>query len=273
MSGIEKRTRGRPRIHDTPGNVPGVQALDRAVGVLRLVSEGDGLTLTEISEASGLPASTAYRILTTLHAHRMVEFDDPRQLWHMGVETFRMGASFLRRRKFVDRGREVMRVLQVDTGETANLAIADETEVVFVSQVETHEPIRAFFRPGARGDYHSSGIGKAILAFWEEDQVRELTSKTGLTPYTSTTHADIDMLLVDLRLIRARGWSVDDEERNSGMRCVAAPIFNEYAEPVAGVSISGPAVRVTPEKDDMHGARVARAAAEITDLIGGTLPD
>ncbi len=273
MDVMEKRSRGRPRNIDGPAQGQSVQALDRAIGVLRVVSDGDGLSLTEISEGTGLPASTAYRILTTLHGHRMVEFDEARQLWHMGVETFRMGNSFLRRRKLAERGRDVMRRLQAETGETANLGIADADDVVFASQVETHEPIRAFFRPGSRGDYHSSGVGKAILAFWEEADVRVLAARSGLTGYTPTTHTSVDSLLTDLADIRRRGWSVDNEERNLGMRCIAAAIFNEYGEPVAGISVSGPAVRVSPDKDAHLGALVVKAAADITDMIGGKLPD
>ena len=268
----EKRSRGRPRNTDGPQQIAGVQSLERAISIMEVVAEGEGLSLTEVSEATGLPASTAYRILVTFQSHGMAEFDEVRQLWHVGVTTFRMGASFVRRRKLAEHGRGVMRRLQAATGETANLAVADADGVVFVSQVETHQPIRAFFRPGTRGDYHSSGIGKAILAFSDEHSVREITSRNGLVPYTEHTPRDVNTLFVDLATIRARGWSVDDEERNLGMRCVAAPIFNEYGEPVAGISISGPAVRVTPAVDVHFGALVCDAAVEITAQFGGLWP-
>lgn len=268
----EKRSRGRPRNTDGPQQIAGVQSLERAISIMEVVAEGEGLSLTEVAEATGLPASTAYRILVTFQGHGMAEFDEVRQLWHVGVTTFRMGASFIRRRKLAEHGRGVMRRLQVATGETANLAVADADGVVFVSQVETHQPIRAFFRPGTRGDYHSSGIGKAILAFTDEKSVREIMARNGLASYTAHTHHDVNTLLADLENIRVRGWSVDDEERNLGMRCVAAPVFNEYGEPIAGISVSGPSVRVTPAIDAHFGALVFEAAAEITAQFGGLWP-
>lgn len=268
----EKRSRGRPRNTDGPQQIAGVQSLERAIAIMEVVAEGEGLSLSEVAEATGLPASTAYRILVTFQGHGMVEFNDVRQLWYVGVTTFRMGASFIRRRKLAEHGRGVMRRLQVATGETANLAIADAEGVVFVSQVETHQPIRAFFRPGTRGDYHSSGVGKAILAFADEKTIREITDRNGLAPYTEHTHRDVNTLLADLATIRARGWSVDDEERNDGMRCVAAPIFNEYGEPIAAISVSGPSVRVTPAIDAQFGALVLDAALEMTAQYGGMWP-
>ena len=85
-------------------------------------------------------------------------------LWRVGVETFRAGSAFARGVKVVEMGRAAMRQVMNQSGETANLAIEDGGEVVFVSQVECHEPIRAFFRPGTRAPMHASGIGKSLLA-------------------------------------------------------------------------------------------------------------
>lgn len=272
MDTTEKRSRGRPRLHDGPATGGSVQTVDRAANVLRLVSETDGQSLTEIAEAASLPASTVYRLLTTLQSHRMVEFDEQRQLWYVGLETFRMGAAYLRRRKLAERGRAVMRKLQIETGETANLAVNDDEGVVFVSQVETHQPIRAFFRPGTRGDYHSSGIGKAIMAYFDDTKIEVIASR-GLPNYTDYTLSDLGELRDDLQATRARSWSIDNEERHLGMRCVAAPIFNEYSEPIGGISVSGPSVRVTPAQADIFGPMVRDAAREITNLSGGRWPD
>ncbi|TIU47303.1 MAG: IclR family transcriptional regulator, partial [Mesorhizobium sp.] len=80
---------------------------------------------------------------------------------------------------------------------------------------------------------------------------------------------DISALAHDLAVIKHRGWSVDDEERHPGMRCVAAAIFNEYGEPIGGVSVSGPTVRVTPERLAEIGPLVRNAATEVTRMIGG----
>lgn len=269
METSEKRQRGRPRAFNGPAEAGSVQSLDRALRILAIVAEGSGLSLSEISAQSGLAASTAYRMLTTLQNHGMVEFDTSDQLWSIGVETYRMGAAFLRRRKLVDRARVVMQELMEKTGETANLGVAEDDCVVFVSQVETHQAIRAFFRPGTRSSFHASGIGKAVLAQLEPERVAAILRKSGLQRFTDKTLSDISALAHDLAVIKHRGWSVDDEERHPGMRCVAAAIFNEFGEPIGGVSVSGPTVRVTPERLDEIGPLVRDAAAEVTKMIGG----
>ncbi len=272
MDASEKRQRGRPRGFNAPADTASVQSLDRALRILAIVANGNGLSLSEIAAESGLAASTAYRMLTTLSAHGMVEFDQPDQLWSIGVETYRMGSAFLRRRNLVDRSRAIMQQLMETTGETANLGVAEDDCVVFVSQVETHQAIRAFFRPGTRSPFHASGIGKAILAHLAPERVNAIVRKAGLDSYTPKTLADPMSLSRDLREIQARGWSIDDEERYPGMRCVAAAIFNEFGEPIAGVSVSGPTVRVTPDRARDIGPLVRDAAAEVTRLIGGQTP-
>jgi IclR family transcriptional regulator, acetate operon repressor len=272
MDAMEKRQRGRPRSFNAPTDAASVQALDRGLKILAIVAEGDALSLSEVAARSGIAASTAYRMLTTLAAHGMVEFDREAQLWSVGVETYRIGSAFLRRRKLVDRARAVMQELMEATGETANLGVAEEDCVVFVSQVETHQAIRAFFRPGTRSPFHASGIGKAILSHLSLERIAAIVRKAGLAAYTEKTLSDHALLARDLAESQARGFAIDDEERNAGMRCVAAAIFNEFGEPVAGISVSGPTVRVTPERAAAIGPLVARAAAEVTKTIGGKLP-
>jgi IclR family acetate operon transcriptional repressor len=272
MEIIEKRRRGRPRAFNAPAEPNAVQSLNRALRILAIVAEGDGLSLSEVAGRSDLAASTAYRMLTTLQSHGMVEFAEQQQLWSIGVEAYRIGSAFLRSRKLVDRARSVMQELMEKTGETANLGVAEDDCVVFVSQVETHQAIRAFFRPGTRSPFHASGIGKAILAHLGPNRVEAIVEKTGLESFTPKTLSLQSDLKFDLERIRACGWSVDDEERYPGMRCVAAAIFNEFAEPVGGISISGPTVRVTPERLAAIGPEVHEAAATITRMIGGVLP-
>lgn len=269
MTEPERRQRGRPRSFNGPPDAAPVQALDRALRLLAVVADADGLPLSDVAERSELAASTAYRLLTTLETHGMVEFDRTGQLWSIGVGTYRLGAAFLRRRKLVDRARAVMTELMEATGETANLAVAEDDCIVFVSQVETHQAIRAFFRPGQRSPFHASGIGKAVLAFMPPARFDAIVRRAGLESYTERTLSEAPALVRDLGMIRARGWAVDDEERHPGMRCVAAPIFNEFAEPVAGLSVSGPTVRVTPQRARSIGSLVRDAAERVTRLTGG----
>ena len=148
------------------------------------------MSLSELAEAAGQAPATVYRVLSTFEAHRVVEVDPATQLWFVGQEAFRIGSAFLGRTSLVEQARGVMHGLMADTGETANLAIADGGLVVFISQVETHEPIRAFFRPGTRGPIHASGIGKALLAYHPPEAVERIVREQGLAAFTERTITD-----------------------------------------------------------------------------------
>ncbi|TPE52757.1 HTH-type transcriptional regulator BhcR [Amaricoccus solimangrovi] len=266
-----KRARGRPKAFDPAPEQTTVQALDRALLILKALAAADGgLSLTEIAEATGQAPATVYRALSTFALHGIVETQGATQLWFIGPEAFRIGNAFLGRSGLVEQARRAMRELMARTGETANLAVADGSQVIFLSQVETHHPIRAFFRPGTRGPIHAAGIGKALLAYATPEQVARLLGDAPLEAYTPRTITDRAALDADLAASRARGWAMDDEERTEGMRCVAAPIFNEFREPVAGISISGPTVRVTPDRAEAIGAEVRAAADRVTRALGGT---
>lgn len=158
------------------------------------------------------------------------------------------------------------------TGETANLAIPDGSEVVFVGQVEAQNPIRAFFARGTRTSMHASGTGKAILSSMPEESVRKLLMTSGLTAYTKNTLTSPQALFEDLGRTRERGYSFDAEERYSGMSCMGSAIFDEHGEACAGVSISGPSTRFEPLRVPELGSIVADAADQITALIGGSKP-
>lgn len=265
-----KRSRGRPRSGDAGATV---QALDRGLVLLATLARTDRATLTEIALSAGMAPSTAHRMLTTMQRHGITEFDEASQHWMVGVEAFRIGSSFMRRTGLVEAARGIMHDLMEETGETANMAVADSGEVVFISQVECHDPIRAFFRPGTRGHMHASGIGKALLSELDQREVEAILARKGLPAFTPKTLTSPDALFADLAATRDRGWSLDDEERTLGMRCLAAPIFNEYREAIAGVSISGPLIRLPDVRLAEFGARVRRAAAAITDRMGGVVLD
>lgn len=263
------KARGRPRDwHDkTAQNT--IKSLDRAMEVFEFLSEEQGKTLSQIADEMGQSPATVYRILVTLETRGLVEFEGREQLWHIGPRAFIIGAKFLRRTSLVDRARPVMRRLMEQTGETANLGVERGGKVLFLSQVETHASIRAFFPPGTLSQMHASGIGKALLAHMEAGRRNRLLSREQLTEFTEHTIIDVDALLEDLLAIRERGHSVDDEERNVGMRCIAAPVFDFNGEAVAGISVSGPASRVSREETERLARSVTSAARELTLAIGG----
>ena len=267
-----KRQRGRPKSQFSESSAGTLQSLDRALGVLSAIARADRMTLTDLSLAVGVPTATTHRILTTLQKRGFVTFDEERQDWLIGIEAFRTGSAFLKRRDLAEIGRPVMQLLMEQTGETANLAVPQGAEVVFIGQIETHNPIRAFFPPSTRTAMHASGTGKAILAELPQEQVRQLLTRAGLERFTANTHTTPAGLFEDLEAIRARGWSFDKEERHDGMSCIGSAIFDEYGKPCAGVSISGPSIRFDPSRISEFGAAVAHAAAQITERSGGVMP-
>ncbi len=268
-----RRTRGRPKLQQSDQNVGKVQALDRGLNLMRVLSREAASTLTELALQVGMPPSTAHRVLATLQAQGFVELDQSTQEWSIGIEAFRVGNAYLGRTNLVEVARATMREMTEQTGETANLAVANHGDVVFISQVESQHPIRAFFQPGTRGFMHASGIGKVLLASLDRSEVEKILQKNGCPRFTDKTITSPSDLFADLDNSRDRGWSYDDEESHAGMRCVAAPIFNSYGEVVAGVSISGPSARLSDSAIAEIGARVKRGAAEITRLIGGRAPE
>jgi IclR family acetate operon transcriptional repressor len=263
------RQRGRPRAAGA-ADAAAVQSLDRALNLIEAMShKSEGLPLSELSRKTGLAPSSAYRLLQTLANRGYVEFLEREQLWAIGVEAFRAGMAFQRRHAIATVGRGIMQELVRSIGETANIAILEATEIVFVAQIESLEPIRAFFRTGERRAVHASGIGKALLAEMPRREVERIIADRGLPRFTDKTLTDAEHLFADLARSHVRGWALDDEERNPGMRCIAAAIFNEYGDPFAGLSISGPVARIDDERVTALGPLVSAGAAEITRLVGG----
>lgn len=268
----ERRPRGRPREEKwLKDDVKTNQSLEKALGLLKVLSDHDGLTLTELADKAGLPPSTTHRLLSTLSGHDLVACDEVTQKWSIGIEALRIGMAFQRRNKILIAGRPIMTELMEATGETVNMAMLDTFQVVFVSQVECQEPIRAFFRIGERRASHASGIGKALLAEMTSERIDQFLRSHTLTRFTPATLIEPQALRDELAAIRQRGWSVDNEEANQGMSCVAAAIFNEFGEARAGISLSGPSARLTADRLPELGAKVRDAADRISKLIGGHL--
>ena len=264
--------RGRPRAFNDKSEQNTIRALDRAMALLHRLSLSDGMSLSDLAQDAGESPATVYRVLITLQGHGMVELDPATQFWHVGAGTFRAGTAFLRRTSVVERARGPMQWLMRESGETANLGIEHGDEVLFLSQVETHQAIRAFFPPGTRSPMHVSGIGKALLAWVAPGRVQGIVARMGLERFTDRTLVTPEVLEDDLTVTRVRGYAFDDEERAKGMRCIAAPVFNAHAEPVAGLSVSAPSFRLARAQAPQISALVQCAAEEVTRAIGGVWP-
>ena len=266
---VAKRPRGRPRKDPSEKEGSTVLALERGLQILSILAREGRASLTEIAMRAGMPPSTAHRLMMTLQHHRYADHYEGTQDWMIGVEAFRIGAGFLNRINVIEAAQPTMQRLVTETGETANLAIADAGDVIFVSQVETSNPIRAFFRLGTRSRMHASAVGKALLAQVTQEEVEALLQKKGLPEFTANTITSPDRLFAELESIRKQGWSFDDEERYAGMRCVAAPVLDIRRKAIAAISVSGPSARFTDRKVADFSATIRRSAADLTSAIGG----
>lgn len=250
-----------------------VRSLTRALSLLRhLAASGEGMSLTELSEAAGLPPSTTHRLLTTLESERFVRPDPQGGMWRVGVAAFYVGAAFARSRDKLSLTRPYLRRLMEMSGETANLFVESDGEAVCIGQIESRHAMRAITGVGGRVMLHSSGAGKALLAHMEPARRQRVLSGMALARSTMSTITERAKLETALGEIRATGYSLDDEEHALGLRCVAAPMFNEYGQAVAALSVSGPSARIPLERLAVLGRMVAQVAAEATRDYGGTAP-
>lgn len=267
LAGTPNRVRSTTR---TGGDQ--VQSLIRALGLLNRIAESsdDGATLTDLAQQVGLPASTAHRLLTTLEQERYVRFNNEGRLWTVGVQAFVVGCTFTKTRSLANVARPHMRLLMEDGGETVNLAVEDEGEAVYLSQVECRQMMRVFARPGTRVPLHCSAVGKAILSAASDKKLSKILHQRGMPRLTVKTILSPSALRADLERARNCGYAVDDEEHAIGLRCVAAPVYDETGDVVAAISASGPMARIGDERMAQLGALVLEASRAISADMGAS---
>ena len=161
-----------------------------------------------------------------------------------------------------------MRHLMEEGGETVNLAVQDDGMAVYLAQVECRQMMRAFARPGSRVPLHCSAVGKAMLSAVPDKTLSKILHQRGMPRLTVKTITTPSALRADLERTRNAGHAVDDEEHAIGLRCIAAPIFDETGDVVAALSASGPMARIVDERVAQLGALVLEAAQAISVDMG-----
>jgi len=256
--------KGRPRARGYH-----IQVLDRAFHLLDHLAENRcGLSLTELAAKLELHKSTAHRLIMVLESNRAVERDAESGKWCLGSRLSQLGMSALARRDLYSASMEHLRQLVHATGETAHLGVIRDGEVVSLCHVESTQSVRTPITVGARTPVHCTSLGKAMLAFWPPAEVEAFVRGRVFKARTRRTITGSLRLKQDLRAIRGRGYSIDDEEFEEGLRCVGAPIRDASGTVVAAVSIAGPTYRVTEARVPAIGAAVVAAAAAISGQLG-----
>lgn len=257
------------RTRNADGDTAGVRTVERGLALLTHLAKGPGATLSELARRAELSVSTTYRLLETLKKHRFVEHDPERGRWYVGLGAYQVGASYLNTNTLIGAARDEAERLVADFNETVNVAVLDGMDVVYVQQVEGRHMIRMFTQIGARAPIHCTGVGKVLVAWRSEDDVRRLLGDGPYPAYTANTITGLGPFLLELERVRQAGYATDDEERETGVRCIAAPIRDARGAVTAALSLSAPITRLEGERVRQYATRLMQAAANVTERAGG----
>ncbi|MBC8590167.1 IclR family transcriptional regulator [Wansuia hejianensis] len=245
-----------------------VQSVDRALSILELVSEyTEGLGITEISEKVNLHKSTVHRLLGTLIYKGFIVQDSMTNKYKISLKLYELGAKLVEDLDILQVSKPYTEKLMKELNEVVHLVIRDNNHIVYIDKVEADNTIRMASNIGRRSPLYCTSVGKAILAFMDGDQVEKIWENSNIQKLTKNTITDYKMFEKELQTIREKGYAIDDEENEIGVRCIGAPVFNHNKEVEGAISISGPAIRVTKDKVE----KIAEMVKKYADLISKEL--
>jgi DNA-binding IclR family transcriptional regulator len=248
-------------------------SLSTGIGVLeKLASIPNGATVTDLSLDLGLDKGYLHRLLRTLEQLGYVEQSRDSKIFKPTVKFVAVASVILKNLDVLVAAPPAMRRLLMSSGEAVHLARRIKTGGVYVAQERPSQRVSVETEIGSQPELYCTATGKALLAFLDEGEISELVQEP-FVQHTHRTIANLENLQRDLVSVRSRGYAVDDEERSSGVRCVAAPIFDIMGKVVASIGISGPSSRLPVDRVPEYGELVVTAAYEITSQIGGRLPE
>lgn len=246
------------------------RAASRALDILKLISENDeSLTITKISQALDIPKSTTYELLYTLLEKRFLEMDNEKlKTFRLGLETFKIGSAFLNKADIYHESRSWLEKLMQACGETVFLAVQDSGELVYINKVEGNSLVRTTAILGSRKPMHCTGLGKALLAAYPCESVKNIVGEGALLTITKHTIKNYDDLMLDLEQIRKRGYSIDAMESQLDVSCVAVPVYDGESRPIAAISIASLSSRMNEDRITYLSNLVVDAALNISRRLG-----
>ena len=250
-----------------------VQSLDRAFELLEtLCRSRGGMTIGALSAETGLHKSTVHRLLSSMCARGYVQRDAATSIYRAGMRLCELSSYIMDNLDVVELARLPMEQLGGETEETVHLVMREEGDIVYIHKVESSRgAIRMFSRIGMRRPLYCTGVGKAILATWPEDEVRAYWEHSSITPWTAHTIVTEDAFLRELERVRRLGYALDDEENELGVRCIAAAIPDYRGRASYAVSVSAPISRMTDERIASLRAPLLAACNEIAAALGGSM--
>ena len=211
--------------------------------------EEDELGITALAKRLRLAKSTVHRLATTLASAGFLEQNAETGKYRLGVALFELGALVRRRMDVANEARPRLRELLEKTGETVQLGIVDQFSVLYVYEMESRHAIRTAAAVGGRAPLHCTAVGKVLLAFQPAEYVRQVVER-GLAAHTSRTLTRREAVLGMLDEVRQRDYAIDDEESESGLRAIAAPVRNHTGAVIAALGVAAPVQRMN--KKTMH---------------------
>ena len=243
-----------------------MQSVDRALRILDILARLGEAGVTEIAGELEVHKSTAFRLVATLESHGMVEQNEGRGKYRLGVGILRLAGATSARLDVVQEARPICRKLAADSGETVNIAVLSDRSVLYVDQVAGQSPLQAHNWVGQHIPLHATSNGKVLLTglTWEEVEKR----LPRLPSYTSGTVTTKARLRADLDTVRKQGYAVAVDELEIGLTAIAAPIRNAHGDVIASLSVSGPTFRLTDLRVKELVPVVQDAAAEVSRRLG-----
>jgi len=246
-----------------------VQVLDRALAALAILANSQSdCSLAELCPALKLHKSTVHRLMMVLEQHRLVVKNPETGRYRLGLRLYELGSRAIEGLDLRGRARPYLDRLQAEFGETVFFCILDEGQVFYVEKVESQRSVRTACTVGSRAPAYCTAVGKAMLAELPEAEVSKIVRRWGLKSVTANTITTAGALKAELQKVRARGYAIDDEEKEEGLRCIGAAVRSHSGKLAAAMSVSGPAFRMTKERVPEIGRALVEAAGKLSAELG-----
>jgi len=246
-----------------------IRSVERAFALLELLGQANQpLGIIDLAKRSNLPQSTAHRLLATLLQLGYVEQDRESHKYSLGRRALHWYGAVLSKLNLGLQAMPVMKALMKRVDETVHLAILSDGETLYIDRIEGFHTQDMYTQIGKRAPAHCTALGKIMLAYASERIVQETVEKHGLLAVTANTICTPEKFGQELERTRQRGYAVDDEEIELGVRCVAGPIRDFSTEVVAAMSISGPKDRIRPDREHELKSAVLWACDLISTKLG-----
>ena len=246
-----------------------VRSVERAADLLEaLMASSSPLSLAELSEQANLHPSTAHRLLATLDKCDFVYQDSSSKLYSPGVKLMFPTPGLQKYYILRNFASPILNNISNNVGEGASLAIRSGNHAIVIARAASGHTVDVSLRSGILVPLHSTGVGKAMLANISPADVDKIIAEEGLSPSTPNTIVEKNQLVQELALVKQQGYATDNEEWETGIRCIAVPVFRGEHFVVGAISVSGPAGRLPQDKDREIAEQISAGAAKLSTKLG-----